>query len=253
MNNYTKELLKALEEDNASNGIEKLINKFLLELKKCVKARDVESFNILVNAFLDYGFNDIEPSKGKYNSNIRQYLYDLIMDEKYEFIKDWTDKQYGEIANSIILEKMAIVFSRDHSKLSMLTDEDLKELQESYLTQFLEFCGFTLDGILKDDWYFRNIKHRIEIYVYYSVFSLELMLDAISRIKLDNRDYLPNRKYTDEMFAYSDALYNDMTKRLKQEEVIIETLKKYEISIDKLDSYKVRWGIYRRKNSELKK
>lgn len=253
MNNYTSELLKALEGDNADNGKEKLINKFLPELKKCVKAKNVESFNILVNAFIDYGFDDIDSTKGIYNSDIRQYLYDLIMKEKYEFIADWTDRQYGEIANSIVLEKMEKVFSRNNTKLSMLTNEDLIELKESFLIQFIEFGVFTLDGILKDDWYFKNIKERIETYVYYSEFSLELMVDAISRIKLENRDYLPNRKYTDEMFAYSDALYNDMTKRLKQEEVIIETLKKYEISIDKLDSYKVRWGIYRRRSSELKK
>jgi len=252
MYSYSDKLIRAIDEEN-NNDVQKLREKFLDELKICVNQDDVKGFNRLVNILIDYGINDIDAKNGIYNSEVRQYLYDLIMAEKYEFIKDWTDKQYGEIANSIILEKMVKVFGRENTRLSMLSDDDLRELQESFLIQFTEFCVFTLDGILKDDWYFKNIKERIETYVYYSEFSLELMLDAVSRIKLDNRDYLPNRKYTDEMFAYTDTLYNDRTKRLKQEEAIIETFKKYEIPIDKLDSFKVRWGIYRKKNSDKKK
>lgn len=252
MYSYSDKLIKAIDDEN-NEEVQKLSEKFLPELKNCVETGDVESFNRLVNILIDYGINDIDAKNGIYNSEVRQYLYDLIMAEKYEFIKDWTDKQYGEIANSIILEKMVKVFGRENTRLSMLSDDDLRELQESFLIQFAEFCVFTLDGILKDDWYFKNIKERIETYVYYSEFSLELMLDAISRIKLANRDYLPNRKYTAEMFEYTNKLYNDSTMRLKQEEVVIETLKKYEIPIDKLDSYKVQWGIYRRKSNDIKK
>jgi len=253
MNDYIVKFAQAIESEIDDESYHKLIADFFPNLKKCVETGDVESFNILLNNYLDYSFNDIDGAKEIYNSEIRQYLYDLIMAERYEFFKDWTDRQYGEIANSIILEKMVKVFSKENEKLSMLTEDDRDELKESFLIQFAEFCSFTLEGILKDDWYFRNIKHRIETYVYYSAFSLELMLDAVSRIKLDNRDYLPNRIYTYEMFAYTDALYNDKTKRLKQEEAIIETLNKYGIPIDKLDSYKVRWGIYRRKNCDKKK
>lgn len=253
MNDYILKFTRAIETELDDESYHKLIAGFLPKLKKFVEAGDVESFIILVNYYLEYSFGDIDSTKGIYNSDIRQYLYDMIMTEKYDFMKEWTDRHYGEIANSIVLEKMTKVFSRENPKLSMLTEDDLKELQESFLIQFLEFSGFTLEGILKDDWYFTNVKHRIETYVYYSEFSLELMVDAVSRIKLNNRDYLPNRKYTDEMFAYTDVLYTDRTKRLKQEEAIIETFKKYEIPIDKLDSFKVRWGIYRRHLNDKKK
>jgi len=252
MYSYSDKLIRAIDDEN-NEEVQKLREKFLDELKICVNQDDVEGFNRLVDILIDYGIKDINSVNGIYNSEIRQFIYDLIIGERAKFFESWTDKQYGEIVNSIILEKMGKFFSKENTILNMLTDQDRSELLESFLISFLEFSPFTLQGIIADDWYFRSIKHRVETYVFYSLSSLELMLDTLSRIKFESRDYLPNRKYTDEMFAYADELYNDMTKRLKQEEVIVDTLKKFEISIDKLDSFKVRWGIYRRHLNDKKK
>lgn len=251
MNAYTKKLKQVLESDNQDDNYYKAINDFLPNLKMCVQKTDTENFNLLVNYFLDYGLNDIDPANGIYNSEIRQFLYDLIMNEKYEFIKDWDDRQYGEIANSIILEKMVQVFN--DPKLNMMTKEDREELLDLFLNSFLMNCGFTLLGILSDEWFFNNIKDRIVAYVHYSELSLELMFGALSKINIGTRDYLPNRKYTREMFEFSDNLYNDRIKRLGKDEVILATLEKFGFPFDKLDSYRVRWGVYKNRLYQKRK
>lgn len=246
MKEYTKTLKKIIDEE--LDEIKFNINKenFLENLKLAVEEKDYDGFNVLTKYFITYSLNDTNHKDGKYSSEIRQYYYDMIMNEKYDYIKDWTDHEYGEVANSIILERMEEIFKKP--ELMILSKENKESLKESFLIIFLEYGYTTLIGMLKDEFeYFTSIKHKIEMYVYYSLFSLELMIDALVSIKGKGRDYIPNRKYSDEMFEYANNLYWDAEKRLKQDEVILNTLKKYNISLDKYDSFRVRWGVYNRK------
>ncbi|MBL1123416.1 MAG: hypothetical protein D8M26_11040 [Ignavibacteriae bacterium] len=245
MKEYIKSIKEILDEEKDEEGFEITKENFFENLKLCVKEKDYEGFDVLSKYFITYSLDDINPKEGKYNSEIRQYFYEMIMDEEYEFLKNWTDHEYVEVVNTIILDKMEQTFK--DKRLEILSKEDRESLKESFLIPFIEFGPFTLDGILADKYeYFRSVKHKIDIYVYYSLSSLELMMDALMAVKGTGRDYIPNKKYTNEMFEFANELYKNDDKRLKQDEVIIETLKKFSIPIEKFDSFRVRWGVHNR-------
>ncbi len=254
MNDFAKKISKALIKESIDEPeFSYFVDNFLPNLKKCVKEGDIESFNVLTKLFMDYSFNDFNPKEDIYNSDIRRFYYQLIDQERYEFMGSWTDQEFVEIVNPLIYEKMVFIFN-NNPELNALSQKQKDGLKESFFITTLEFGYFNLIGMLKDDYErFDSIKEKIEAYIYYSLFGLELLVDGISKTKRITRNYLPNRIYTDEMFEYANNIYNDSSKHIKQDGAILETLKKFNIPINKFDSFRVRWGIYRRTNSIKRK
>jgi len=250
MSEYARQIKKLIDEEILESEFEVTKEEFFTNLKKSVEEKDYEAFDTLIYYFMNYGFDHKELKEQKYSRKITQYLYEMILNEKYDFMKAWKALEFITIVNPIILERIETTFN--DARLGILTEEDKAQLKESFLITTNEFNIFTLNGMLLDEYEsYSSLKDKIENFIYYSLFSLELMVDALVNLKGTGRDYLPNRKYTEEMFDYAATLYNDTNKRLKQDEVILDTLKKYNLPIEKIESFKVRWGIH--KKNKIKK
>jgi len=252
MNDY----LKKLEEVCSRNTIiavelNAITKDFLPNLKMVVDQNDFKSFDLLIHFFMknfNYSIDSIDSSDFHFDRfETSYYLYnDIIIEEKYEFLKAWTEKEYMEVAGSIVLSE-AIRIIEELQEYQKFMPINLEEYFKNYFLFYIDLGQYRLTAMLSNkDKRFSSIKETIESYVATELYDLRILADVIFNSKSISRDYLPNRIYTNEMFEYTNRLYNDPGKRLKQDEAILKTLDKFEIPVKKFDSYKVRWGVYRR-------
>lgn len=220
-----------------------LTNLFLKNLKICVDEKELKGFDILTEWYMEYNIDNGITDDGLYTTEIKKFYYDLIQEEKYEFIKNWSDREFGEIANAIILDEMEKKIRTIGDKLEEITKIDLKEFRDNIIGVFLENV-LPVIGVWKDNFYYNSIKERMEAYIEYSLFYLDYFEEILVKKESTYRKYLPNRIYTDEMFRFTDKLYYEDGFKLYI--AIEKTLEKFDKSIDKLESYRVRYDVYRK-------
>ena len=244
MNDYVKKIklfIKGEEKwkDLSDEEFLELKSLLLPNLKRCVLENNIDGFNILTDWFMGDLFENIDTLEHVYSNDICKYYYGLVQQERFEFMTEWGNREFGNISNLIIWEEINVTMNNMEEKFKLVSKKNIWDIKCAYMLLVFENYYQLFDKF--DENLESNIKEKMNYYIFNSLLHIKLLESIIT----DNsvRQYLPNRIYTLEMFQYTDSLVD---KGYSKKTTIEETLKKFKKPVEKFEPYRVQYGKYLR-------